>query len=97
MREALEDLKPQNEWELQHQDLLLRGVDLRKRRLLDGLLAVRKPEELEDLESLLHDVFPVAIRGFQASLEQIRLNGPVNLTTLAVLLNQLETLESALS
>ncbi len=96
MREALEDLKPQNEWELQHQDMLLRGVDLRKRRLLDGLLSVRKPGDLDNLEPLLYELFPQAIRGFQASLEQLRLNGPVNLTTLAVLLSQLETLESSL-
>jgi hypothetical protein len=39
---------------------------------------------------------PQALQHFQGGLEQIRTNGPISLTTLAVLLSQLEALEARL-
>lgn len=97
MQSTLEELTPQNEWELQHQDLLLQGLALRKRRLLDSCLAqAGESTEVPSVLELLQAQAPQALQHFQGGLEQIRTNGPISLTTLAVLLSQLEALEARL-
>jgi NAD-specific glutamate dehydrogenase len=95
LREQLDRLSVANEWELRHQELLLQSLDLRKRQLLDRMVAGRKPESLCDLTleawiEPLRTAHPTALQAYQQTLEQIRTSGLVNLTVVSVALSHLE-------
>ena len=95
LREQLEGLSVANEWELRHQELLLQSLDLRKRQLLDRMIAGRSSESLRELApeawvEPLRMSHPTALRAYQQTQEQIRASGQVNLTVVSVALSHLE-------
>jgi NAD-specific glutamate dehydrogenase len=95
LREQLDGLSAANEWELRHQELLLQSLDLRKRQLLDRMVAGRTPESLRDLApeawvEPLRTAHPTALQAYQQTQEQIRTSGLVNLTVVSVALSHLE-------
>jgi glutamate dehydrogenase len=93
--EQLDGLSAANEWELRHQELLLQSLDLRKRQLLDRMVAGHTPESLRDLApeawvEPLRTAHPTALQAYQQTQEQIRTSGLVNLTVVSVALSHLE-------
>ena len=100
LHEQLDALSVRNDWELRHQELLLQSLDLRKRQLLDRMVAGRKPESLSDLDpeawiAPLRASHPTALQAYQQTLEQIHTSGLVNLTVVSVALSHLELGDSA--
>ncbi len=99
LREKLVSLEPQNDWELEYQDILLRTLDADKLLLLDVLQVSKKIETVEEQEfsSLVEPLDAIDSANLHAyvhSLEQVRAGSSINLTTIAVILNRLEFLKN---
>ena len=99
LRERLVDLEPQNDWDLEYQDILLRTLDKNKLRLLEVLLASHKIETMKekDFESLLEPLEAMNaahLRAYLLSLKQLRVGSLISLTSIGVVLSRLDFLKS---
>ena len=99
LRERLVDLEPQNDWDLEYQDILLRTLDKNKLCLLELLLASHKIETMKekDFESLLEPLEAMNaahLRAYLLSLEQLRAGSLITLTSIGVILSRLDFLKS---
>ena len=93
------DLEPQNDWDLEYQDILLRTLDKYKLRLLEVLLVSRKIKTMKekDFESLLEPLEAMNaahLSAYLLSLEQLRAGSLVSLTSIGVILSRLDFLKS---
>ena len=99
LRERLVDLEPQNDWDLEYQDILLRNLDANKLRLQEVLLASHKIETMKekDFQSLLEPLEAMNaahLRAYLESLEQLRTGSLLSLTSIGVILSHLDFLKS---
>jgi NAD-specific glutamate dehydrogenase len=98
LREKLEDIEPQNDWELEYQDILLGNLDSVKFLLLDVLHASSKM----DSSNIPDDVWLIKtleenssshLRSYFSALEQLRAGSLISLTTVSVILSRLDFLK----
>ena len=98
LREKLEAIEPQNDWELEYQDILLGTLDSVKLLLLDVLHASSKM----DSSNIPDDVLLIKIleqnrsshlRSYFRALEQLRAGSLISLTTISVILSKLDFLK----
>ncbi|MBF0237836.1 MAG: NAD-glutamate dehydrogenase [SAR324 cluster bacterium] len=94
IRERLNTLTLQNEWEQTHQEMLIQSLETSKRKIFHGVIQSHAEGTLQALTSeRLLGTFkhhhPQAVAGYFQTLEQLRYGAPVNLSTLAVCLHRL--------
>jgi glutamate dehydrogenase len=99
LRERLVELEPNNDWELEFHDILLRTLDANKLGLLEVLLAAHTPETLkeQDLTSLLEPLEALNaahLRAYVQSLDQVRAGSLISLTSIAVILSHLDFIKN---
>ncbi|MED5403884.1 MAG: NAD-glutamate dehydrogenase domain-containing protein [SAR324 cluster bacterium] len=99
LRERLVEIEPNNDWELEYQDILLRNLDANKLGLLEVLLESHTLENLkvQDFNSMLEPLESVNaanLRAYVQSLEQVRAGSLISLTSIAVILSRLEFLKN---
>ena len=98
LREKLEAIEPQNDWDLEYQDILLGTLDSVKLLLLDVLHASSKM----DSSNIPDDVWLIKtleenssshLRSYFSALEQLRAGSLISLTTISVILSRLDFLK----
>jgi NAD-specific glutamate dehydrogenase len=99
LRERLVELEPNNDWELEYQDILLRTLDANKLGLLEVLLESHSLENLkvQDFNSMLEPLESMNaahLRAYVQSLEQVRAGSVISLTSIAVILSRLDFLKN---
>ena len=99
LRERMVELEPNNDWELEYQDILLRTLDEIKLSLLEVLLAENtlKSMKAKDLSSLFRSLETKSSAKFSSyvqSLEQVRAGSSITLTSIAVILSRLDFLKN---
>jgi len=97
LRERLVELEPNNDWELEYQDILLRNLDANKLGLLEVLLESHTLENLkvQDFNSMLEPLESMNaahLRAYVQSLVQVRAGSVISLTSIAVILSRLDFL-----
>ena len=99
LRERLVELEPNNDWELEYQDILLRTLDANKLGMLEVLLESHTLENLnvQDFNSMLEPLESMTashLRAYVQSLEQVRSGSVISLTSIAVILSRLDFLKN---
>ncbi|MDE0792965.1 MAG: NAD-glutamate dehydrogenase [SAR324 cluster bacterium] len=99
LRERLVELEPNNDWELEYQDILLRNLDANKLGLLEVLLESHTLENLkvQDFNSMLEPLESMNaehLRAYVQSLVQVRAGSVISLTSIAVILSRLDFLKN---
>ncbi len=98
LREKLVLIEPQNDWELEYQDILLSTLDTGKLLLLDVLHASSKidsriiPDAAWLMESL-EENYSSHLRSYFHALEQVRAGSLISLTAISVILSRLDFLK----
>jgi hypothetical protein len=100
LRERLVELEPNNDWELEYQDILLRNLDANKLGLLEVLIEFHTLEnlKLQDLNSILEPLESMNaehLRDYVQFLVQIRAGTVISLTSIAVILSRLDFLKNS--
>jgi hypothetical protein len=93
------ELEPNNDWELEYQDILLRNLDANKLGLLEVLLESHTLENLkvQDFNSMLEPLESMNaehLRAYVQSLVQVRAGSVISLTSIAVILSRLDFLKN---
>jgi len=102
LREKLVLIEPQNDWELEYQDILLSTLDTGKLLLLDVLHASSKidsriiPDAAWLMESL-EENYSSHLRSYFYALEQVRAGSLISLTAISVILSRLDFLKKITS
>ena len=102
LREKLVSIEPQNDWELEYQDILLSTLDTGKLLLLDVLHASFKIDSsiIPDaawLMETLEENYSSHLRSYFHALEQVRAGSLISLTAISVILSRLDFLKKITS
>ena len=98
LREKLVSIEPQNDWELEYQDILLSTLDTGKLLLLDVLHASFKidssiiPDATWMIETL-EENYSSHLSSYFHALERVRAGSLVSLTAISVILSRLDFLK----
>lgn len=98
LRKRLVELEPNNDWELEYQDILLSTLDAYKLGLFEVLSDFHTFENLKvhDFSSMLENLETINTTHLQVyvqSLEQVRSGSVINLTSIRVILSSLDFLK----
>ncbi len=102
LRERLVSIEPQNDWELEYQDILLSTLDTWKLLLLDVLHASFKIDSsiISDaalMMETLEENYSSHLSSYFHALEQIRAGSLISLTAISVILSRLDFLKKTTS
>jgi len=102
LRKKLVSIEPQNDWELEYQDILLSALDTGKLLLLDVLYASSKIDSsIKPDAAWLMETFEKYYSSYLSSyfheLEQIRAGSLISLTAISVILSRLDFLKKITS
>ena len=102
MREKLASIEPQNDWEMEYQDILLINLDTGKLLLLDVLHASSKIDSsiIPDaawLMETLEENYSSHLSSYFHALEQLRAGSLISLTAISVILSRLDFLKKTTS
>ena len=102
LREKLVSIEPQNDWELEYQDILLSTLDTGKLLLLDVLHASFKIDSsiIPDAAWLVETLevnYSSYFRSYFQALEKVRAGSLISLTVISVILSRLDFLKKITS
>ena len=102
LRDKLISIEPQNDWELEYQDILLSTLDTGKLLLLDVLHASSKIDSsiIPDaawLMETLEENYSSHLGSYFHALEQVRSGSLISLTAISVILSRLDFLKKITS
>lgn len=98
LKEKLQSLDLETDWDQSHQDILLQTIELHKLNVIRLLLQHHDEKALvsinaEDLLTPVSQQFTVPLATYFQTLNQLQTGSPINLTTLSVCINRLNFLE----
>ena len=102
LREKLVSIEPQNDWELEYQDILLSALDTGKLLLLDVLHVSFKIDssiipDAKWLMETLEENYSSHLRSYFHALEKVRAGSLISLTAISVILSRLDFLKKITS